>query len=167
MNTSDSVKNLQSFLRDISQHNSEITSVVPDGIFGVQTENSLKSFQRAYGIEPTGRADYETWTKVIEVHELLTSREVLPDAISALPRYVLPLISGAEGPYVYLLQGILTVLSGINRGFNAVDITGIFDEKTVDAIKNIQSISGIYPSGNVDKETWNALSGVYSAVTRK
>lgn len=158
------VRDLQMFLRRISQSDNSVSPVIPDGIFGEQTENSVKSFQRAYNLPQTGIADFETWQKITETHNLIVKNESEPDSLVALYNYIIPITEGDSGPYVYLLQGILNVLSSVNNGFLNVDINGNFDEKTVNAIKKIQEISGTEPNGRVDKTTWNNIAGLYYAL---
>ena len=162
MINNDSVRNLQGFLRNISQHNGSVATVIPDGRFDKRTENSLKSFQREYGLDATGEADYETWIKVVDVNNLYTASEHPPNCISPLPSYVLPLGENSSEAYIYLLQAILAVLSG--RGMDIkVEINGKYDADTSNAVKYIQRISGVEETGITDAKTWNALAGIYSA----
>lgn len=166
MSNNDSVRNLQGFLRNISQHNSGVTTVIPDGKFGPRTENSLKNFQREYGLPVTGEADYETWIKVTGVNDMYTASELPPYCISPLPDYVLPLKEGSNEAFVYLLQAILKVISD-NGGDFAVEINGVYDDNTTEAVKYIQRISGISESGITDIKTWNSLAGIYSEAVKK
>lgn len=166
MNNRDSVRDMQRFLRNISQHNNSVTTVIPDGIFGERTEKSLKSFQNEFGLPVTGRADYQTWMRLDEINRMYDGYKESPAPISPLPEYVFPLKPGRQSPYVYLLQAILMIISEKLGNFS-VDISGIYDEKTSDAIKAIQRIAGISENGITDKETWNALAGIYTAVTKK
>ncbi|MBQ5905246.1 MAG: peptidoglycan-binding protein, partial [Clostridia bacterium] len=43
------ISELQQALRDIAKTDSDILSVIPDGIFAEETEEAVKSFQRKYG----------------------------------------------------------------------------------------------------------------------
>ncbi len=158
------VRDLQGFLRRIALSDNSVSPVIPDGIFGEQTENSVKSFQRAYNLPVTGIADYPTWQKITEVHNFIIKNESEPDGITAFYNYILPINEGDSNHYVYLLQAILNVLSSVNNGFLSVDITGTHDEKSVNAVKKIQEISGTEPNGRVDKQTWNNISGIYNTL---
>ena len=150
------VKDLQTFLRRISLSDNSVSPVIPDGIFGVQ----------AYNLPVTGVADYPTWQKITDVYAFIERAEREPDGITAVYNYILPIEEGASNPYVYLLQGILNVLFSNNKGFLPVDITGIYDEKSVNAVKKIQEISGTAPTGVVDKTTWNNISAIYNNLHR-
>lgn len=158
------VRDLQKQLRFISRYNNSVLSVIPDGVFGEKTENSVKSFQSAYGMPITGVADYDTFIKITDVKKAMEDNAKKPEAIELIPIYALPVNVGDESIYLYSIQGMLNVLSQINPAFLKVDITGKHDEKTVDAVKTIQRISGIDEDGILDKKTWNAISSVYSAL---
>ena len=60
----DAVFELQGYLRNIGRLDSDISRVVPDGIFGEETTAAVKSFQKKYGIEETGIVDFETWEMI-------------------------------------------------------------------------------------------------------
>lgn len=56
---------IQSALRDISRRNEAVRPrLVPDGIFGPETEAAVVSFQRLVGIDESGIVDYVTWTEI-------------------------------------------------------------------------------------------------------
>ena len=45
---------IQTYLRYISRFFPQIPSVVPDGIFGDETESAIRAFQKMVGAEETG-----------------------------------------------------------------------------------------------------------------
>lgn len=165
-NNNTSIRDLQTFLRKISQYNNSVLSVIPDGIFGQQTEDSVKSFQTAYNLPVTGIADYPTWIKITSVHQTILENERNPDVLEAIPIYELPINPGDESPYIYLIQGMINVLSAINNAFLPLEITGVHDAATVNAIKKIQELSGTPKKGTVDKATWNNIAGIYSMLNQ-
>ncbi len=56
---------IQAALRDISGRKDSIRPrLIPDGIFGRETEAAVVSFQRLVGIDATGVVDYVTWTEI-------------------------------------------------------------------------------------------------------
>ena len=57
----DAVFEAQSYLRNIGKLDSDISRVVPDGIFAAETTDAVKSFQRKHGLEETGIINFETW----------------------------------------------------------------------------------------------------------
>ena len=64
------VRNLQNFLRVISYHYNTVSAVVPDGIYSDQTYQSVKSFQKTFGLPETGIVNQETWDKIISIYAL-------------------------------------------------------------------------------------------------
>ena len=56
----------QTFLRRLSQNDSRIPPVVPDGIYGEQTQNAVMEFQKTKNIVPTGILDNETWDELVK-----------------------------------------------------------------------------------------------------
>lgn len=61
------VQQMQEQLNAISQVYRGIPSVVPDGIFGEKTKETVQSFQNVFGLPATGIVDYRTWYKIQEI----------------------------------------------------------------------------------------------------
>ncbi len=62
-NNDEVVREIQKYLLGISY--AEGTTYLPhiaiDGIYGNETRDAVKKFQRRYGLEESGNADYDTW----------------------------------------------------------------------------------------------------------
>ena len=165
MENKTSVRDLQRFLREIAQYDSSVLSVIPDGFFGELTENSVKSFQRAYNLPVTGIADMMTLEAIVNVHRGISESKKPPDGIFLMNIYNLPINPGDENGYVSALQTVINLLAEVNPAFSYVDISGVHDEKTINEIKNIQKIGGLAEDGIVDKATWNVISGIYKEIS--
>lgn len=63
------VKAMQSYLRYISRYITEISDVIPDGIYGEVTRDSVSSFQEYFGLPKTGIIDYPTWEMIVFVYQ--------------------------------------------------------------------------------------------------
>lgn len=66
-NMNDNVQNvfeLQTMLRRMSFISQNIKRINPDGIFGVETTEAVKSFQALKNLPVTGDVDFETWTEL-------------------------------------------------------------------------------------------------------
>ena len=57
----DDVKEFQTYLRVIGQNIGQIPVIEATGYFGPETERAVMTFQRLYGIEPTGIVGALTW----------------------------------------------------------------------------------------------------------
>ena len=66
-NMNDNVQNvfeLQTMLRQMSFISQNIKRINPDGIFGTETTEAVKSFQALKNLPVTGDVDFETWTEL-------------------------------------------------------------------------------------------------------
>jgi hypothetical protein len=105
------IRSLQTMLRVISKDDSRLPSVVPDGIYGPTTMNSITAFQRLYGLPITGVTDQQTWDKIVSIYELalVSIGPAEPIEIILQPGETFRL--GDSNAYIYLLQSILIQLS--------------------------------------------------------
>lgn len=62
------VQQIQQQLNRIAQNYPAIPTVVADGIFGQQTAEAVRSFQRIFGLPVSGIVDYPTWYKISAVY---------------------------------------------------------------------------------------------------
>ena len=66
------VLQIQEQLNAIAQAYPAIPKVNADGIYGTQTQNSVKKFQDVFGLPQTGIVDYLTWYKIQEIYVAVT-----------------------------------------------------------------------------------------------
>lgn len=62
------VRQLQEQLSTIAEVYSAIPMVVPDGIFGEQTQQAVEEFQSIFGMRPTGDVDFPTWYRISQIY---------------------------------------------------------------------------------------------------
>ena len=62
------VLQLQEQLNAISLAYPALPKVNPDGIYGAQTQASVRKFQNIFGLPETGIVDYTTWYKIQEIY---------------------------------------------------------------------------------------------------
>jgi len=60
---------LQTMLRKIAQEDGGLIILNPDGIFGPETENTVKQFQSQRGLPITGVVNFATWTAIAKAYE--------------------------------------------------------------------------------------------------
>ena len=63
------VYEIQTYIRNISRLDTQIPSLVPDGIYGTETAESITAFQRRHLLPQTGKVDFSTWNKLRCVQE--------------------------------------------------------------------------------------------------
>ena len=155
------VSELQQALRDIAKTDSDILSVIPDGIFAEETEESVKSFQRKFGFTETGKVDFELWDKIQEERQkaLFTLSE--PIQVIAIKKEDLPLVLGQISKEVHMLNMMLNSLSEKYSNFENVGHGDEFSTKTKNEVEKWQKIIGHQVTGEVDKLTWNRLAEQY------
>lgn len=151
------VRSLQTMLRVIAEDDPRLPTIVPDGIYGPTTMNSITTFQRLYGLPVTGITDQSTWDRIVSVYEPARIRIGSAEPIEILmePGEVFRL--GDSNAYIYLLQSILTQLANENPTISAPDHNGVLDDPTSQALAAFQLLAGLPPTGELDKITWKYL----------
>lgn len=106
-----------------------------DGAWGANTTAATEAFQTKTGLTPNGNADRYTWARMFD---------------AARPKHTL-LKKGAKGAEVKYLQSLL-----VQHGF-VLTLTGIYDDATVDDVKDFQKMKGLEPDGKCGALTWAAV----------
>lgn len=161
------VRGLQSMLRNISYYVEDVLPVIPDGNFTDDTKNSVISFQKTYGLEPTGEVDSTTWQKIRDVNTEINRVYALPIAFPVFGKRIL-INAGDERPELFVIQAMLYAVFLVFPNAPDVDITGVHDANSVDAVIFVQTITGLEPTGVIDTLTYNNIANLYtSQVARK
>lgn len=151
------IRSLQTMLRVIAEDDPRLPTLVPDGIYGPTTMNSVTAFQRQYGLPVTGITDQATWDRIVSVYEpaLIRVGPAEPIEIIMEPGEIFRL--GDSNAYIYLLQSILTQLANDNPSISPPDHNGVLDDPTSQALAAFQLLAGLPPTGELDKITWKYL----------
>lgn len=64
----DKVRQLQLQLNRIARNYPAIPTLTPDGVYGPATAESVRIFQRIFGLPQTGVTDYATWYEVSDIY---------------------------------------------------------------------------------------------------
>ncbi len=159
----DAIILIQTYLRHLSFNNDIIPPVPLDGIWERETQESIIAFQNAYGLSPTGIVDRETWNRLKAEYDRSVALNSPPVAVSLFPR--LPRdYSLKEGDKSYLSSVVQHMLDELERAyaFPSLSDSGVYDSITAQNIKEFQSRNQIPVSGDVDRETWDALAVQYN-----
>lgn len=151
------IRSLQTMLRVIAEDDPRLPTIVPDGIYGPSTMNSVTAFQRMYGLPITGIADQNTWEQIVEVYEkaLIRVGPAEPIEIIMNPGEIYRI--GDSNANIYLLQSILVQLSKDNPSIFSPEHNGVLDSTTSEALAAFQLLAGLPPTGELDKITWRYL----------
>ena len=160
------VRNLQTYLRQLSYHNPEISAPPVDGIFDSATETSLKDFQKVYGLPVTGSANQYVWELLYALYRASRAEHTGPQRMEVFPP--LPpddtIGPGASGFPVAAVQFMLRELETQYGGLLDTKLTGSFDEDTARAVREFQQQNRLPQTGAVNRTTWNALADQYNTL---
>jgi len=153
---------LQLWLRRLAQLGADIPTVIPDGIYGQMTADAVRHFQKEYGLPVTGVVDFETWQAVKDAYKAAESAASPGTAVCVFPSHDYVVSPLERSDIVMCIQSILAALVVAYDEFEDVEINGIFDEKTSDAVRLFQRINMLDDTGTVDKKTWDSLVRSYN-----
>ena len=159
------VRELQHMLRYISRYNAEIPPLNPDGIFGELTEDAVKAFQTLYKLPVTGEVDLNTWNEIRRVFHKLREIHLPANPVHVYPPELAALSPNDTFDEVLILQIMLKKLADRYDNVPNVELSGVYDPKTQQAVINLQEIFKIDQTGKVDKQTWNHIERIYSSLT--
>lgn len=70
--TGSDVRTIQEQLNAIASVYTAIPSLIPDGIYGENTQGSVREFQSIFGLPQTGIVDFSTWYKISAIYVAVT-----------------------------------------------------------------------------------------------
>ena len=156
---------VQRILRDLNFFAMENGLIGIDGIYDNETREAVMQFQEKYGLQPTGVVDSATWALLHTVWELKQESEALARAVYILPRFegyeILPF---AKDNVLYIIQHMLEVISTDYEELEGIELNGIYDAKTQNAIKVFQRKNLLNDTGIIDATTFNRLADAYEQV---
>ncbi len=157
------IMTIQTYLRHLSFHNSEIPPVPLDGIWDRETRESVVAFQISQGLNPTGIVDRETWDRLGEEYERSVALNAPPVRIDLFPRrprgYALGI--GDKSYLSVIVQHMLDELEWVYL-FPSLSDSGTYDDVTAVNVREFQARNKIPVTGEVDRETWDALAIQYN-----
>lgn len=156
------IRSLQTMLRVIAAADGAQESIVPDGIYGPDTEAAVRAFQVRYGLTPTGVADQETWNRAVDVY---TKRERFVLPLGALRIRWQPqqsIDAGEENLHLFPIQAMLAALRKRYRNLSAPPVDGRHGAQSVAAVQALQRLCGLPASGSIDQTTWDHLGKLYA-----
>lgn len=157
------VKQMQFYLRIISNSNSAIPAITADGIFGSATERAVRAFQQFYGLTVDGLVGKLTWNKSYEVYTGIINGLLAPtERPGTYPGA--PLRIGSTGRAVKEVQYYLYLMSAYYTEIPVIAFDGIYGTATAEAVRAYQRLFGLAVDGVVGPATWNSIYNQFSTL---
>ncbi|MBQ6890424.1 MAG: peptidoglycan-binding protein [Oscillospiraceae bacterium] len=155
------VRSLQTMLRVISEHDTRLPIIIPDGIYGQDTINAVSAFQRTNSLPVTGITDQATWEAIASAYDLALIYRDKPEPIQVLfePGQIIRL--GEYNANIFLLQAMLAFLATQEKTISSPGISGTLDSATSEAISAFQLLAGLETTGELDRLTWKNIVHQY------
>ena len=165
----ESVKRMQDFLNRIRINYPLIPEISnPNGVFGNDTAEAVRTFQRTFSMTADGLIGQATWNKITFIFTAVTrlaelDSEGIRRTIGENPPNVI-LQSGARGENVVQLQFLLNYISVFYPSVPTVLQNSVFDSRTKNAVIEFQKNFSLTTDGIVGPATWNKLYAVYNGI---
>ena len=167
--TGPSVVTVQVELNRISQNYPAIPKISPvDGIFGAQTEASVRKFQEVFGLGVDGIVGRATWYALVRYYIAVTR---MAELHSQGQRFYAnswattdPIEQGDRGVKVEHLQYMLSVLAAYIPEIPDLTVDGIFGSGTRNAVIAAQRRFGLPQTGIVNAQTWDEIYDQLSGI---
>lgn len=154
---------LQYYLEYISLFVPTVQALTPDGSFGPETQSSVISFQKTYGLDETGIVDRAVWNSIQSTYyNILSGMNYEFREGATLPYPGRVLFVGSKGEDVRALQEYLNYVSNVYTDIPKVAVDGDFGaatERAVIAFNKLFEIPG--DNARVTAQTWKALTSIY------
>ena len=160
------VQLLQIRLNRIATDYPAIPKIYPtDGIFGAETEEAVRAFQRIFNLTEDGIVGNATWyrinaiwTAVKRLSDLASEGLRIEEITSDFP----PALGlGDSGNQVRVLQYYLSYVAQFIDTIPTIAIDGSFGPSTERAVRAFQRTYGLREDGIVGELTWDALYNAY------
>lgn len=162
---------LQRQLNRITKDYPSFGLLTVDGVFGSAMTETVKRFQRQFGLTADGVVGRQTWYKISYIYvsvkdlaELTSEGETSAGTLSDGTWGGVTLRRGSTGSSVEQLQYWLSVLSQFYTDLPGVTVDGVFGSGTEAAVRAFQRRFGLTVDGVVGKATWDAVYAQYSSI---
>lgn len=151
----------QYYLALVGYFDTNVPLIEVTGYFDENTKNAVNAFQNTKGLEPTGVIDRDTWNELVKAYNQILSTsadEIKQQGYELYPGRLLT--QGMQGEDIRALQILLQRAAAHDNTIPKVEVTGVFDSETEQAVRNIQQRAGFKNSGAVGALTWDYLVGL-------
>ncbi|MBQ8388865.1 MAG: peptidoglycan-binding protein [Clostridia bacterium] len=168
---SEDVRTIQRQLNRIGQNYPAVRPYLEaDGLFGTETEEAVRNFQRIFNLTEDGIVGKATWYKIKAIFTAVKGLAELQgeglryDEVDRI--YTSAVGPGDSGTPTEVVQYYLSLISYFDPSLPQVYITGSYDAATEAAVRAFQEQNGLTVDGIVGRATWNALTDAYGRTVR-
>lgn len=151
------IRSLQTMLRTIALFSDAYERIVPDGIYGPETQAAISTFQRKRGLPVTGITNQQTWDEIVRMYDEAMKALSAPQPIDYEVDSEFPFVRGDHSPRLKIAQCMLCEIADRYTCVCPPELSGKMDEIMINSISEFQNLSGLPMNGKLDKETWNQL----------
>ena len=163
------VKSIQIKLNRISNNYPAIPKIHPvDGVFGPETEDAVKEFQRIFNLGQDGVVGRSTWYRINYIYNSVKRLSELDSegiTLQEVQRQYPELLQlGDTGLPVQVITYYLAVIGAFYNALPQIEVKDTFDEQVREAVIAFQKAYGLTPDGIVGAQTWNEIYRAYLGI---
>lgn len=155
------VRNLQYMLRRLSEQYAFLPPLAVDGVFGPETGEAVRRFQRAFSLPVTGVADAATWNAIQRLWLEAERESAAPRAVRAFPAEGRRAAPGDTREYMVVPQTMFQLLARHFNGVTPHTVNGYHGAESAANVDWLQRAAGLPVTGIMDARTWDMLSRLY------
>lgn len=160
------VELMQIRLNRISKNYPGIPKIYPvDGFFDQSTEDAVKKYQEVFNLVPDGIVGKATWNSINYIYNAVKKLYTVNSeglSVSELETsYENELKLGDSSRNVYVLQYYLSYISLFYPTVTTITPDGDFGPGTDAAVRSYQQAFGLDATGIVDEITWDSIQSTY------
>lgn len=152
------IKSLQTMLQTIAMFSREYQRLIPNGIYGPETQRAVSTFQRHRGLPVTGITNQPTWDEIVRVYDSAVAELSAARAIEDSGHSGFPFTRGDRGAMLKIAQCMLCEIADRYSCVCPPELSGVMDDIMVNSLTEFQHLSGLPATGKLDKTTWNHLA---------
>jgi len=158
------VRQIQYFIAVLGEFYTSIRPIAITGTYDQATENAVRDIQQTFGIPVDGIVGRQTWQSIYSAYlGIIDTQNSIEGGIARYPGEVLAV--GSTGDDVLLIQSYLQTISQYFSSVPEVTPDGIFGARTESAVRAVQELYALEPTGTIDALTWVAIASLYSDLT--
>lgn len=161
------VRLIQYYVRALSCYYNLTPRIELTGRFGPETTEAVKKLEAIYGLPQDGIVDVKTWARMYQDYRQNVNK-IPEDCFNVYPPYPGYLIyRGMGDKNVELMQTYLKRIAEVDPDIPDLEVTGIFDDATVAAVKAFDKKYLEEGKGIIGPITWDAIVTQYNRLNQE